>query len=101
MAKLWPTSDEERQRTIDAGLDVDRVLDTNDLVSSENTLFVATGITDGDLVDGVHYLPNGGARTHSVVMRSSSGTIRFIEAFHHLDKLNRHAEASGQKLHEL
>lgn len=101
MAKLWPTSDEERQRTIDAGLDVDRILDTNDLVSSENTLFVATGITDGDLVDGVHYLPNGGASTHSVVMRSSSGTIRFIEAFHRLDKLNRHAEASGQKLHEL
>ncbi|MDO5498177.1 MAG: class II fructose-bisphosphatase [Propionibacteriaceae bacterium] len=101
MAKLHPTSDEERQRTIDAGLDVDAVLDTNDLVASENTLFVATGITNGDLVDGVHYLPHGGARTHSVVMRSSSGTTRYIEAFHHLDKLNRHAAASGSRLPEL
>lgn len=101
MAKLHPTSDEERQRTMDAGLDVDRVLDTNDLVASENTLFVATGITDGDLVDGVHYLPGGGARTHSVVMRSSSGTTRYVEAFHHLDKLNAYAAASGQNLKEL
>lgn len=101
LAKLHPTSTEERQRTLDAGLDVDRVLDTNDLVLSENTLFVATGITDGDLVDGVHYLPGGGARTHSVVMRSSSGTTRYIEAFHRLDKLNRHAAATGQNLHEV
>ncbi|NLT31239.1 MAG: class II fructose-bisphosphatase [Propionibacterium sp.] len=101
MAKLHPTSDEERQKTIDAGFDVDKVLDTNDLVSSDNTLFVATGISDGDLVDGVHYLEHGGARTHSVVMRSISGTTRYIEAFHHLDKLNAYAAASGQKLHEL
>ncbi|MDO5682895.1 MAG: class II fructose-bisphosphatase [Propionibacteriaceae bacterium] len=101
LAKLHPTSDEERQRTIDAGLDVDRILDTNDLVASENTLFVATGITPGDLVDGVTYLPGGGARTHSVVMRSSSGTTRYVEAFHHLDKLNAYAEASGQRLKEV
>jgi len=101
MAKLWPTTDEERQRTIDAGLDVDKILDTNDLVASENTLFVATGITDGDLVDGVEYLPGGGARTHSVVMRSSSGTTRYVEAFHHLDKLNAYAKASGQDLEDL
>lgn len=96
MARLHPTSDEERQRTIDAGFDVDKVLDTDDLVASDNTLFVATGISDGDLVDGVHYLEHGGARTHSVVMRSSSGTIRYIEAFHRLEKLNRHA--AGQQL---
>lgn len=101
MAKLWPTSDEERQRTIDAGLDVDKVLDTNDLVNSDNTLFVATGITDGDLVDGVHYLRDGGARTHSVVMRSASGTTRYVEAFHRLDKLNDYAEFSGHELPKL
>ncbi|MGJ3508861.1 class II fructose-bisphosphatase [Enemella sp. A6] len=101
MAKLHPTSDEERQKTIDAGFDVDKVLDTNDLVSSDKTIFVATGISDGDLVDGVQYLDHGGARTHSVVMRSASGTTRYIEAFHHLDKLNAYAKASGQKLREL
>lgn len=61
LARLWPTSSEERQRTIDAGHDLDRILDTNDLVTSDNTIFVATGITPGDLVDGVTYLPNGGA----------------------------------------
>ena len=99
IAKLHPTTDEERQRTIDAGLDVDRILDTNDLVSSENTLFVATGITNGDLVDGVGYLNNGGARTHSIVMRSSSGTTRYVEAFHRLDKLNKYGES--QQLPEL
>lgn len=101
MAKLHPTSAEERQATIDAGLDVDGILDTNDLVASENTLFVATGITDGDLVDGVRRTPGGGARTHSVVMRSSSGTTRYVEAFHHLDKLNAYARDHGLGLTDL
>lgn len=101
LAKLAPTSQEERQRTIDAGLDVDRVLDTNDLVASENTLFVATGITDGDMVDGVRRMDGGGARTHSVVMRSSSSTIRYVEAFHALDKLNAYARDHGLGLNDL
>jgi len=93
LARLWPTSDEERQRTIDAGHDPDRILDTNDLVSSDDTLFVATGITEGDLVAGVKYLPGGGARTNSIVMRSVSGTVRYVTAEHHLDKLNAYAKS--------
>lgn len=91
VAKLHPTSDAERQRTIDAGHDPDRVLDTNDLVNCENTLFVATGITDGDLVRGVRYDEEGGAVTHSVVMRAASGTIRYVEAHHHMGKVAAYA----------
>lgn len=97
LAKLAPTSDEERQRTIDAGFDPDRILDTNDLVSSDETLFVATGITEGDLVDGVRYQPDGSARTKSVVMRSKSGTVRYVEAYHHLDKINAWANKAQGK----
>lgn len=95
LARLWPTSSEERQRTIDAGHDLDRILDTNDLVTSDNTIFVATGITPGDLVDGVTYLPHGGARTQSIVMRSASGTIRYVEAYHHLDKVEAYRSRHG------
>ena len=94
-AKLWPTTDEERQRTIEAGFDVDQVFDTNGLVSSDDTLFVATGITEGDLVDGVRFMADGSARTKSVVMRSKSGTVRYVEAYHHLDKINAWAEMEG------
>ncbi|WOP18193.1 class II fructose-bisphosphatase [Raineyella sp. LH-20] len=96
LARLAPTSDEERQRTLDAGHDLDRILDTDDLVTSDNTLFVATGITPGDLVEGVSFLPDGGARTHSIVMRSASGTIRYVDAYHHLDKVEEY-----QRRHEV
>lgn len=87
LARLHPTTDEEKRRTEEAGFDVSRVLDTNDLVDSDDCLFIATGITEGDLVDGVRYLPDGSARTKSVVMRSRSGTVRYVEAFHRLDKI--------------
>ena len=96
LARLAPTTEEERQRTIDAGFDPSRILDTDALVASDDTLFVATGITDGDLVDGVRYRPDGSARTKSVVMRSKSGTVRYVEAYHHLDKINAWAEAQGR-----
>jgi fructose-1,6-bisphosphatase II len=92
LGKLHPMSHAERQRTIDAGHDPDRVLDTNDLVNCENTLFIATGITDGDLVRGVEYDEFGGAITHSVVMRAASGTIRYVEAHHHTDKVAAYAQ---------
>jgi fructose-1,6-bisphosphatase II len=85
-ARLWPLDDEERQRAIDAGHDLDRVLTTRDLVRGDNVFFVATGVTDGDLLRGVHYR-SGGASTHSLVMRSKSGTIRMIESWHSLTKL--------------
>ena len=84
--RLWPQDDDERQRAIDAGHDLDRVLSTDDLVTGENCFFVATGITDGELLKGVRYRA-GGATTHSLVMRSKSGTIRLIESHHQLAKL--------------
>ena len=64
----------------DAGYDLDRVLDTDDLVSGDDVFFAATGVTDGDLLDGVRYLDDGHASTESLVMRSRSGTIRKVQA---------------------
>ena len=84
--KLWPRNDEERCELVDAGLDPDRVLRTDDLVSGDDVFVAATGVTTGALLRGVRYLPNGVA-TDSIVMRSRSGTVRRIEATHQLDKL--------------
>ncbi|TDD43672.1 class II fructose-bisphosphatase [Kribbella antibiotica] len=88
--RLWPTDDDERQKAIDAGHDLDRVLDTDDLVSGDDCFFVATGITDGELLRGVRY-GRSTARTHSLVMRSRSGTIRSIESVHQLEKLRAYS----------
>jgi fructose-1,6-bisphosphatase II len=88
--KLWPKDDAERERAIDAGHDLSRVLSTNDLVRSDNVFFVATGITDGELMEGVRYRA-GGATTHSLVMRSKSGTIRNIISEHRLNKLRAYS----------
>ncbi|MFY2789358.1 class II fructose-bisphosphatase [Rhodococcus sp. KRD162] len=101
LGRLSPTDDEERQKAIDAGHDLDRVLDTKDLVSGENVFFTATGVTDGDLLRGVRYA-GGGAHTQSIVMRSKSGTVRMIDAYHRLAKLREYssvdfdADESGQ-----
>ena len=84
--KLWPRDDEERQRIVDAGIDPDKVLMTNDLVAGEDVFVAATGVTTGALLGGVRYTPNG-AVTDSIVMRSRSGTVRRVEATHLLDKL--------------
>jgi fructose-1,6-bisphosphatase II len=89
-ARLAPTDDAERQKAIDAGHDLDRILSTEDLVSGDNVFFTATGVTDGDLLRGVRY-SGGGAHTQSIVMRSKSGTVRVIEAYHRLDKLREYA----------
>ncbi|WP_182526003.1 class II fructose-bisphosphatase [Nocardioides dongkuii] len=90
--QLWPQDDEERQRALDAGhdLDPDFVLGTDDLVTGDDCFFVATGITDGDLMRGVRYAA-GGATTHSLVMRSRSGTIRSITSEHRLQKLRAYS----------
>jgi fructose-1,6-bisphosphatase II len=85
--RLWPTSDEERQKAVDAGLELDTVLSTDDLVAGDDCFFVATGITDGELLRGVRYVPFG-ATTHSLVMRSRSGTVRTIASEHHNRHLN-------------
>ncbi|MDX3006954.1 class II fructose-bisphosphatase [Kribbella solani] len=88
--KLWPRDDAERQKALDAGHDLDRVLDTDDLVNGDDCFFVATGITDGELLRGVRY-GRSTARTHSLVMRSRSGTIRTIESVHQLAKLRAYS----------
>ncbi|TCO34463.1 fructose-1,6-bisphosphatase II [Kribbella steppae] len=88
--RLWPKDDEERQKAIDAGHDLDRVLTTDDLVSGDDCFFVATGITEGELLRGVRY-GRSTARTHSLVMRSRSGTIRSIESVHQLEKLRAYS----------
>jgi len=88
--KLWPKDDEERQRALDAGHDLDRVLTTDDLVSGENVFFVATGITDGELLRGVRYRSET-ATTDSIVMRSKSGTVRRIDSVHRLSKLRAYS----------
>ncbi|MFH9964940.1 class II fructose-bisphosphatase [Streptomyces mirabilis] len=88
--KLWPKDDEERQRAVDAGHDLDRVLLTDDLVSGENVFFVATGITDGELLRGVRYRAET-ATTESIVMRSKSGTVRQIRSEHRLSKLRAYS----------
>jgi fructose-1,6-bisphosphatase II len=86
--QLWPQDDDERQRALDAGhdLDPDVVLGTDDLVTGDDAFFVATGITDGELMRGVRYRGEG-VTTHSLVMRSRSGTVRSIAAEHRLSKL--------------
>lgn len=84
--RLTPVDDEERQRAIDAGHDLDRILSTEDLVTADDCFFVATGITTGNLLRGVRY-GAGSATTESIVMRSRSGTIRTIRSEHRLQKL--------------
>ncbi len=84
--KLWPRDADERQRLVDAGYDVERVLSTNDLVKSDNVFVAATGVTTGALLQGIRYVRDG-AITDSLVMRSRSGTVRRIEARHRLSKL--------------
>jgi fructose-1,6-bisphosphatase II len=88
--RLAPRDDDERQKAVDAGHDLERVLSTDDLVRGENCFFVATGITDGELLRGVRYRA-GGVTTDSLVMRSKSGTIRRIESHHQLTKLRAYS----------
>jgi fructose-1,6-bisphosphatase II len=88
--RLWPKDDDERQKALDAGHDLDRVLTLDDLVRGD-VFFVATGITDGELLRGVQYRPGGGCTTQSLVMRSRSGTIRSIDSLHSLEKLRSYA----------
>jgi fructose-1,6-bisphosphatase II len=94
--KLWPTDAAERERAQEAGLDLDQVLHTDDLVSGDDCFFVATGITDGELMRGVRYRA-GGASTHSLVMRSRSGTIRSIQSDHKLSKLKAYADVDYER----
>jgi fructose-1,6-bisphosphatase II len=84
--RLWPRDDDERRRLVDAGLDPDRVLTTDDLVAGQDVFVAATGVTSGALLRGVHFTADG-ATTDSIVMRSRSGTVRRIEAQHRFAKV--------------
>jgi fructose-1,6-bisphosphatase II len=86
--KLWPRNDEEREKLVEADYDIDRVLSADDLVGGADVFVAATGVTDGALLRGVRYTPEG-AVTDSIVMRSRSGTVRRIEAQHAFEKLSR------------
>ena len=94
LGRLWPRDDDERQAALDAGYDLDEVLDENRLVSGNDVFFAATGVTDGDVLDGVHYTATG-ATTESLVMRSRSATVRRVSARHDRAKLR---EISGARV---
>jgi fructose-1,6-bisphosphatase II len=92
--RLAPEDDAERQKAIDAGHDLNRVLTTRDLVDGEDVFFSATGITDGDLIRGVRYYTNT-VSTQSIVMRSKSGTIRVVDSTHRLGKLRAYTDTEN------
>ncbi len=88
--RLWPRNEDERDRAVQEGYDLDQVLTTDDLVSGDDVFFAATGVTDGDLVEGVRYRGES-AWTQSIVMRSRSGTVRIIDALHRREKLKKYS----------
>ncbi len=92
--KLWPRDDNERAHAEKLGLGLERVLTIDDLVRGNDVFFALTGVTDGELVKGVHYFPHG-ATTETLVMRSRSGTVRRIQAVHNFEKLERYADLAG------
>jgi len=87
LGRLWPRDDDERRRALDAGYDLARVLAVDDLVKGQDVFFSATGVTDGDLLEGVRYQGGGAATTASLVMRARSGTVRRVTARHDRAKL--------------
>ncbi len=87
LGRLWPRDDAERKAAEDAGYEIDRILKVDDLVGGNDAFFAASGVTDGDLLQGVRYLGNGKATTESLVMRSRSGTVRKVQATHDQVKL--------------
>jgi len=86
--KIWPRNEQEREKLKGEGIDLDRVYRTEDLVKTDDVSFAATGITTGDMLDGVQYF-GWGARTSSIMMRSHSGTVRYIQARHRWRKGQR------------
>ncbi len=87
LGRLWPRDEGERRAALDAGYDLDETLDADRLVAGEDVFFAATGVTDGDVLQGVRYQGTSGATTESLVMRSRSGTVRRVQATHDRAKL--------------
>jgi fructose-1,6-bisphosphatase II len=94
LGRLWPRNDDERKAAIDAGYDLDEVLDADRLVNGQDVFFAATGVTDGELLQGVRYTKGGKATTESLIMRSRSGTVRTVQATHDRAKLR---EVAGER----
>jgi fructose-1,6-bisphosphatase II len=86
--KAWPRNDDEREAAASAGLDLERVYTTEELVGGDDIFFAATGASSGELLKGVRIFA-GGAQTQSLVMRSRSGTIRWIDSFHDFTRLDK------------
>jgi fructose-1,6-bisphosphatase II len=86
--KAWPRDEKEKNAAIAAGLDLDKVYSTEDLVGGEDVFFAATGVSTGEMLKGVRYFA-GGAQTHSMAMRSRSGTIRWIDSWHNFERLDK------------
>jgi len=93
--KAWPRDDSEKEVAIAAGVDVDKVYKTEDLIDSDDVFFAATGVSSGELLKGVRYF-SGGAQTQSIAMRCRSGTIRWIDSWHNFERLDK---LSYVKLH--
>jgi fructose-1,6-bisphosphatase II len=87
IGRLWPRDEDERKAAEDAGYEIERVLTHDDLVKGDDAFFSATGVTDGDVLQGVRYHGHRGASTESLVMRTRSGTVRRIMSVHDRDKL--------------
>jgi fructose-1,6-bisphosphatase II len=87
LGRLWPRDAQERRAAQDAGYDLERALDCDDLVAGDDVFFSATGVTDGDVLEGVRYQGDRGATTESLVMRSRSGTVRRVAARHDRSKM--------------
>jgi len=86
--KAWPRNEKERDAALAAGIDLDKVYYTDDLINSDDVFFATTGVSSGELLKGVRYF-SGGAATQSLVMRSSSGTVRWVDATHNFDRLDK------------
>jgi fructose-1,6-bisphosphatase II len=85
--RLWPRDDTEAAWAVNEGLDLHQVITTNDLVSSDNVFFAATGVTNGEFLRGVNFRGDERAVTHSVIMRSKTGSVRYMDAVHNLARL--------------
>jgi len=86
--KSWPRDEKEKEAAIAAGEDIDRVYKTEDMVDGDDVFFAATGVSSGDFLKGVRYF-SGGAQTQSIAMRCRSGTMRWIDARHNFQRLEK------------
>ena len=99
LARLSPQSDQERSEVLGAGIEIDRILNCDQMVGSDDVFFAATGVTDGGLLDGVKFLRNG-LTTHSLVLRGKTGTLRVVHTDHHRDWLTAIMDDTESPRHE-